>query len=383
MCRLLAALCVLMLLFAAGAGARTTPARQAAPGPMALGNSARLGSAAIAPTLSGGETIAFLKSASGSQDYSLVTAIGLGGDRGEQVLSMTGRVGAGPVALPGGQVLYASATPRSKHWDVLIASWNGAQVQRRVVARDLGYVDCSLDGRTLLLEQATGSREMLVVVSVADGSVRRLPATLSTSLEGASFSPDAQRIVYAAEPPARKNRGWENSGDLHIIDVNTGRSKAVTHNLLSVDPVWGRAGIAYARGFRDGRYGQRSRINLLRPDGSVKALTPLSDRLPETAYVTWFRPVMWSGDGRRLVANEAGQFGIDAWTIDLDRGTARDLTGVPDDVVASGISRDGRTVLAEPELNELTRHPSIFTIPFAGGRRTTVASDAILGNWAW
>ena len=171
--------------------------------------------------------------------------------------------------------------------------------------------------------------------------------------------------------------------------------RALTHDGLASNPLWGPSEIAFSRtrkcSRRPGGDLFPAQLWLMRPDGhGVRRLThvdpgPLSSGLSPTA---------WSDDGRRLLADldTSSDRGIPArdgaWTVEVPSGRARQLRVRGSSVAGAGISHDGSTVLAT--LIPVTgpfRFPAdqsrsaVATIPWQGGRPHVLAHDAASPSW--
>jgi hypothetical protein len=211
----------------------------------------------------------------------------------------------------------------------------------------------------------------LVVIDVATGAVRTIARG---QIEGVSFSPAGDRLVYGRAP----GHALFAPVDLYVAHVDGTHVRRITHDGRSLMPVWGPRKIAFTHERLRHDDAPIFQLWLANPDGhAVRQLTHL--RIPR--LLSGLTAVAWSADGRRLVANYGGQDTDEGWTVDVRSGRARDLTGRFDGVIARGLSRDGRTVLVQLGFFDDTPHQAVGTIPFRGGRAHVLARHAGMPSW--
>ena len=276
--------------------------------------------------------------------------------QGEQpLLSPNGRMVAA-TAIQGPQALIVySATSKPKGFFDL----------SRVAARPLAW---SPDSRYLAVATggyvataSTGASQLnaLLVIDTQTGRAMRIA---SGYVAGASFAPSGVgRLVFGLG----RTSPIMGSLDLYTAAAD-GRGGLIrlTRDRRSLNPVWGARGIAFDRESRSGYQ------IFLRAGRRTQQITQVRLSSQEQGLI----PIAFSRDGRRLVARLEGFHQNQAWTVDLARNRVRRLMAAGNAAPSLGISGDGRRVLVG------TVH-EIETIPFTGGRRTLLISNADQPSW--
>lgn len=279
-------------------------------------------------------------------------------------------LGAGADALisPGGTSV-AIVTPYTRSGSSLVVRPSDGGAGRTLLRTtdSLGPLTWSPDGARLAV--ALGTR--LLVFDVATGARRTVARG---QLEGASFSPDSTRIVYARA----RSQDLAAAVNVFVANADGSGAHALTHDGRSLWPVWGPALIAYTHERLRRNDAPVYQLRTMRPDGGgVRQLTHM--RIP--TLVSGLSPTAWSADGRRLLAEFGGQDTSEAWTVDVRSGRARDLTGKVDSVIGRGLSPDGRTVLVQRGYFDDPQHQSIATIPWPGGRAHVLVRRGAEPSW--
>jgi hypothetical protein len=167
--------------------------------------------------------------------------------------------------------------------------------------------------------------------------------------DGATFSPNSSRMIYADS-----SAGCDNGG----IVLFSLRPRRRTSLGCGEGAVWGPKGFAFLRGdwvYFVSRPGRKPRRLISEGDGVVV-------------------PVGWSADGQRLLAYEAGATETALHALILDRTTGLTQTVGPAFTNIVAISRDGHRVLGE----------SGGDVVAAGdaGTTTVLAKDASSPSWS-
>jgi hypothetical protein len=230
-------------------------------------------------------------------------------------------------------------------------------------SRYLGVVLSSTD-------PASAASSGLAVVDTTTFASRILA---SGQIYGASFAPDgSDRIVYASAPSPALTAPV----DVHVIDADGSRAAQLTRDGRSLNPVWGRLGIAFDR--------ERLRVNaepayqvwLMAGDGtSARQLTALAVPPLREGLV----PIDFDDAGTRLLAEYEGQDTSAAWLLELGRGEAAPLGG---DVIGVALSRDGARVLVDRGgfLNAPDRGV-VESLPLAGGPLRILVAHGSEPSW--
>jgi dipeptidyl aminopeptidase/acylaminoacyl peptidase len=234
----------------------------------------------------------------------------------------------------------------------------GGNIDNVAWSPDARFLAASVDLKSVVIDVATGA-----VTTIARGQI-----------EGVSFSPRGDRIVYGRAP----SHALFAPVDLYVAHPDGTAIHKITHDGRSLEPVWGPRKIAFTHMRLRHDDAPIFQLWLANPNGhAVRHLTHL--RIP--TLVSGLTAVAWSADGRRLLANYGGQDMDEAWTVDVRSGRARDLTGKVDGVIARGLSRDGRTVLVQRGFFDDTPHQSVATIPWRGGRAHVLVRHAGMPSW--
>jgi Tol biopolymer transport system component len=218
----------------------------------------------------------------------------------------------------------------------------------------------SPDGGTL----ATSNRSHLALVDAKSGASRKVA---QGEVWFASFSPDGKAIVFAEGHLSKLARGG--------------------------DPVWGPSWIAFARWHIDEElgkdYGAVSTLYLIRPDGSGLHQLTIDEEIAGQGKDEFLRyglvPVAFSADGKRLLAGVSMELGpMELATFSAPDGPGRKLTDAEEEgaVWAADLSAGGTQILFEDGgLDDEANH-AIFTMPFEGGKRHLLISNATQASWA-
>lgn len=161
-------------------------------------------------------------------------------------------------------------------------------------------------------------------------------------VQGVSFAPATpDRLVYGFSQPTKQ--GTLGPVNLDSTSATGGRIVQLTHDGLSLYPVWGARGIAFDKETLDRRAGVPGYQIYLLIDGRVTQITHMKVYWLDNGLV----PAAVSADGTRLAANYRGESGNapQAWTVNLTTHALHDLGTW---LVVRGISRDdGRVLLDE------------------------------------
>ena len=198
-------------------------------------------------------------------------------------------------------------------------------------------------------------------LAVVDTSTFIARIIVRGQIYGASFAPDgSDRIAYAAAPSAALTAAV----DIHVIGSSGSAALQLTHDGRSLNPVWGRSGVAFDHERLRRNAEPAYQLWLIASDGSgVRPLTSLAIPPLREGLV----PISFSGDGRRLLAEYEGQDTSGAWLLSLSGGRA---FPVGTDVTGWGLSRDGSSVLVDrggstrPDLGVVESLPAgVWTLP--------------------
>jgi len=216
-------------------------------------------------------------------------------------------------------------------------------------------------------------RKRLVLVDVATGAVRTVA---HGQFSGFSFSPDGTMLVFARAP----KDAYPPRSDLLVAPVAGGLPTVMTSNHRSVSPVWGPAGIAFARLRKPPRRGDAYKQDIYVLDPATK----LARRITTTKVpflLSGLDPVAWSADGTRLLAEFGGQDTSYAETVDPATGAVRRAGRRSDGIVGYDLSADGSTILATTGGYDPGDRHDVVTVPYGGGTPTVLVENAFSPGW--
>jgi hypothetical protein len=244
-------------------------------------------------------------------------------------------------------------------------------VQPLAFSHDSRYL--AFSARATSLRNTVG-RSWLGVLDTQTGTIRTIA---HGSIPAASFSPDARdELVFSK---SRSELGAPS--DLYLVQATGTGLRRLTTDRRSLNPVWGRKGIAYDR--ERLRHEDAPVFQIwLRPEpggtGAVRRLTNL--RIHK--LVSGLVPLAFSADGAHLLAEFEGQDTSEAWTVTVASRHVRRILSHGRPVLGNGISADGSTVLVEEGwFEEPPSKAQIVTIPFAGGPATVLVAQGASASW--
>jgi Tol biopolymer transport system component len=197
----------------------------------------------------------------------------------------------------------------------------------RLLARHLKPYLWAPDGRTLLVY----NNRRLFSLDVRSG--RRTLLVRGRSY-GASVSPDSRAVVVAVAARRDPTGGCAEQVDLHVIRLDGGGEKQITHDGHSALPLWGPRHITFSRILSSCVSPSLWRM---RPDGS--RLRPILARTPSRFTSNGYyglSPLGWLADWKRLVLGVRSEWGNEAVVLHVPSGRLRWQHRFVDDVAADG-----------------------------------------------
>ena len=244
---------------------------------------------------------------------------------------------------------------------IYVLSVHGGRA-RRLTSERLRPQAWSPDGTTLIATRAAPLSVLeLDAVDTATGKVR---IVASGSLYGFSFSPDGDKLVYAKAPVATGQGPCGDQFDLYVTKISGGKATRLTHDGVSAFPVWGPAGIAFAR-FPDDIDPQAAcaapGIWTMKDDGSdAKAVIDRAPQLLSQDGLYGLQPVAWLDDSHILAGIRTGS-GTLGTVVNVQTRKLRAIRDFADAVSSDGrysvgSGGDGQTVhLSTVRLSDLDR----------------------------
>ena len=237
---------------------------------------------------------------------------------------------------------------------------------------DSRYLAVELDGVS-----TSGKGSGLAVIDTKSNKV----TTIATgSVCGASFAPRRpDRLVFGQAPGSFACF----NGHVNVFTATaTGADRRqLSHDGLSLDPVWGPRSIAFDRATMRGKTeAPEDQVWLMRSDGShLRQVT----HMQIGPLVEGLVPLSFSANGNRLLTAFEGQDTSGTWTIQFPSGRVHQLTIGGQSVQAGGISRNGRTVLVDfGGFEQAPSHATVATLPFGGGHATVLVKHAGEPSWS-
>ena len=224
----------------------------------------------------------------------------------------------------------------------------------------------------------------LFMIDAASGRRTRLLALRVRSLD---FAPDGKSIVLA-RGSGTAGTSQERS-DIFLLRLSGHVLARLTNDGHSKSPIVSRTGIAYVR-FRNAYYTPAPEAWLMHRDGSGQRL--LARCCESRAWrshgdaTQGYRTVAVSTDGKNLLV--CGPSSIDCFPMAIDLRSGRrhffNLLPIPpqETSTALDLTADGRTALVVVgPVHDGPGRWRLYSVPFAGGKSTLVALDAVEGRW--
>lgn len=230
----------------------------------------------------------------------------------------------------------------------------------RLLARHLKPDLWAPDGRTLLVH----NNRQLFGLDVRSG--RRTLLARGGSY-GASVSPDSRAVVLGIPTRRDPTGGCAEHVDLHVIRLDGGGEKQITHDGRSALPLWGPRHITFSRILPSCVSPSLWRV---RPDGS--RLRPILARTPSRFTNNGYyglSPLGWLADWKRLVLGVRSEWGMEAVVLHVPSGRLRWQHRFVDDVAADGALVGTQGGVEGPH--------SIIIFRASGGRPRLVAHGSV------
>ncbi|HYH52532.1 MAG TPA: hypothetical protein VD761_00225 [Solirubrobacterales bacterium] len=248
----------------------------------------------------------------------------------------------------------------------------------------LGWRDTSLfafspDSKTIaaLRGPELGKRK-LVLIDALTGFQRAIAIGY---FSGFSFSPDSTEIVYSVAGSEK----YPPKSNIYTAPVGGGDAVQLTRDGISQAPLWGPSGkIVFVKqlGAKQRKYGPKNELFLMNGNGTQQKRLTHTEVGP---LLTGLTPTEWSTDGRRLLAEFGGQDTSYAVTVNPRTGAQRPLDKMGDGeqgFVGTALSGDGSTVLGSTGGFEPGPDHRVATIPYGGGKVTTLVKGGFEPDWS-
>jgi Tol biopolymer transport system component len=288
-------------------------------------------------------------------------------------------VGLQPLISPDGSAVLFSSLPAKGNPALDLVSTAGGPIATLAANANISQTAWSPDSKTIVVGVGEPpAAEQLLLIDVATKTTR----TIATgSFQGVSFSPDSTMLAYAR---AANDRTFPPRSDIYTVPVAGGAATRITTNQRSTQPVWGPTAIAFARYFSVRRKGQdEPKVNVwtMKPDGTgARQLT----RVRAPFLLSGPTPLAWSASGAQLLAEFGGQDTVYGQGVNPRTGAVHVFSRnrkLASELVATGISRDGSTVLAATGGFFPEGPHDIVAVPYAGGPPKVLVRGGFLPSW--
>jgi WD40-like Beta Propeller Repeat len=288
-------------------------------------------------------------------------------------------VGLQPLISPDGASVLFSSLPAKGNPALDLVPTAGGAITTLAANANIAETAWSPDSKTIAVSVGEPpAAEQLLLIDLATKATR----TVATgSFQGVSFSPDSTMLAYGR---AANDRTFPPRSDIYTVPVAGGTPQRITTNLRSTQPVWGPAAIAFARYYNVRRKGQdEPKVNVwsMKPDGTgARQLT----RVKAPFLLSGPTPLEWSASGAQLLAEFGGQDTVYGQGVNPRTGAVHVFSRnrkLATELVATGISRDGSTVLAATGGFFPGGRHDIVTVPYAGGSPKVLVRGAFLPSW--
>jgi WD40 repeat protein len=288
--------------------------------------------------------------------------------------------GTSPRVSPDGDVIaYAFETSNGRRQLKIAAAQGGGSATVMNNLQDTYNFAFSPDSKLIAALQGPelGKRK-LVLLDVTSGTVLRTVA--SGYFSGISFSPDGTEIAYGM---TKAEGGFPARINVFSVPAAGGKPVQLTKDNRSQSPVWGPSGkIAFVKllNTKQRKYGPKNELFLMNENGTGQK------RLTNTkvgALLSGLTPLAWSDDGTRLLAEFGGQDTSYAVTVNPRTGAEKRI-GPPGEqgFIATALSKDGSTVLGFTGGFEPGPNHAVATVPYGGGKATTLVKGGYEPDWS-
>jgi hypothetical protein len=271
-----------------------------------------------------------------------------------------------PELAPSGVVIYSAAGK------VIGKFFDSKQVSPGQVAwsRDSRYLAVALtDVNTVTKIGKSG----LAIVDTKTGTVTMVA---HGTVSGISWSPTSDSLVYGLSTSV----SFSAPTNLYMYSStkSTSATTPLTTDGHSVDPVWGKRGIVFARVSERGHQQAPAYQLFVLKSGHSTQIT----HMKIGPVVDGLVPVAVSADGTHLAAEFIGTDTSAGYSVNLATHAVKRLVVKGQEVAAWGISRDGKRILVDfGGFENPPQDGTLETVPFSGGSPTVLVRHGDFGSW--
>jgi WD40 repeat protein len=330
-----------------------------------------LSAAATGAFASGGGTIGLAYAGGGAHGApKIVIANATGGDPRTLIngsvpsVSPNGAsVAFGPVTGKVGLVVYSAAGKLTGKFFVR----DGVEVNPIAWSHDSRYIAVGLVDVNATTQIGKSG------VAIIDTSTGTATTIAHGQVQGVSWSPTSDTVVFGLI----KSASVEGPSNLYTWDVASSSLKQLTHDNHSLEPVWGKLGVAYDQ-FKKRKESPAYQIWLMNSAGHSTQIT----HTRPGPLVQGLVPIAVSANGQRMIAGFEGEDTDIAYTVDLTSHAVHQLKVANESVTPWGISRDGKRVLVDVGGFEGPANAGkVESLSFGGGSATILAQHGNVPSW--
>jgi WD40 repeat protein len=286
--------------------------------------------------------------------------------------------GSLPTISPNGQ-LVSLGTQGGNHPSLLVYSSAGKVVGKFFNGKQVavGGFAWSADSRYLavgLTDVNTVNKIGRSGLAIIDTQTDKTYMVAHGMVSGLSWSPSGDSVVFGLSSSPNFSGGW----NLYTSGPNTISLDKITTNNNSLNPVWGKLGIAYDQRTNRGKNSSpRYQITLL--NGShLTQITHLKLTFLQDGLV----PVAVSANGADMIADFVGEDTSIAYTVNLKTHAVAQVKVGHQSVTPGGISQNGKRVLVVVGgFEQPASAGKVETVPFGGGKATVIVAHGDFPSW--
>jgi hypothetical protein len=211
-------------------------------------------------------------------------------------------------------------------------------------------------------------------MAIVDTTTGKIYMVAHGMVSGASWDPSGDSGVFGLTTKANFSGGW----NLYTSGPNTITLHKITTNNDSLNPVWGKLGIAYTLSKGRGK-GNAPQYQIWLLNGSHNTqITHVHAGILEEGLV----PLAVSANGVDMIADFVGEDTSNAYTVNLKTHASKELMVSGQTVTPWGVSKNGKRVLivfGGFETN--VSAGKIETLPFGGGSPTVLVAHGNFPSW--
>jgi Tol biopolymer transport system component len=209
-------------------------------------------------------------------------------------------------------------------------------------------------------------------MAIVDTTTGKIYMVAHGMVSGASWDPSGDSVVFGLTTKANFSGGW----NLYTSGPNTITLHKITTNNNSLNPVWGKLGIAYTQSKERGKNSAPQYQIWLMNGAHSTQITRVKANFLQEGLV----PLAVSANGVDMIADFVGQDTSYAYTVNLKTHATKKLIVSGQTVTPWGVSKNGKRVLVVFGGFE-TAAGTIETLPFGGGSPTVLVAHGNFPSW--